>query len=153
MNPSYTITRLSILFLLLVSASNVFGQSKEEIDEKLKQVEKIGVQLVSNQLDAWNSKDIDKFVEPYSDSVKVNAFPNTLNYVGKQTMKEKYKRFFESAPQLKCEIVKRIVFGNKIIDYERITGYKDNWVNEAVAIYTVTNNVISEVCFLNKSIN
>lgn len=153
MKPSYTLTRLSVLLLFLATVSNVLSQSKEEIDEKLRQVEKIGVQLVSNQLGAWNNKDIDKFIEPYSDSVKVKTFPSTLNYIGKQTMKEKYKRLFESAPQLKCEIVKRIVFGNKIIDYERITGYKDNWVNEAVAIYTITNNVISEVCFLNKSIN
>jgi hypothetical protein len=153
MKKQYKIIRISILPLLLVINISSFSQSKEEIDEKLRQVEKIGVQLVSDQLNAWNEKNIDKFLARYSDSVKVKAYPNTLNYVGKQTMKEKYKRSFESAPQLKCEIVKRIIFGNKIIDYERITGYKDNWVNEAVAIYTITNNVISEVCFLNKSIN
>jgi hypothetical protein len=66
-------------------------------------------------------------------------------------MRERYEGFFNATPLLKCEIVKRIVFGNKIIDYERITGYKDNWINETVAIYTITNKKISEVCFLDKT--
>jgi hypothetical protein len=146
----HRITLLFFIFFFLLIAAG-FSQKKEEMDEKLRQIEKIAVQLASDQLAAWNEKDIDKFLAAFSDSVKVKTYPNTLNYMGKQTMKEKYKHFFESAPQLKCEIVTRIVFGNKIIDHELITGYKDNWINEAVAIYTVTNNVISEVCFLNKS--
>jgi hypothetical protein len=159
MKKYHSIKNCLFLCLLFVSLANIaFCQTKEEIavkikevDAKMREIERVSEQLANDQLTAWNNKDIKKFIESYSDSVRVLAYPNTLTYVGKQKLREKYQRFFKEGPQLRCEIVKRIVFGNKIIDYERITGYKDNWVNEAVAIYTIANNKISEVCFLNKS--
>ena len=148
-----------LLFLFFFVLSHIgFSQTKEEIaakikevDTKIKETERIGEQLANDQLIAWNNKDVNGFLESYSDSVRVFSYPNTLNYVGKQKMRERYEGFFNATPLLKCEIVKRIVFGNKIIDYERITGYKDNWINETVAIYTITNKKISEVCFLDKT--
>jgi hypothetical protein len=55
---------------------------------------------------------------------------------------------------LKCEIANRIVFGNKVIDLEKLTGFDksggfpDNWVMDVLVVYTITNDLISEVCFV-----
>ncbi len=142
--------------LLMINFSFAFGQNMEEIREKIKQAEKASEELVKEQLAGYNDKDIDKFLRPYSDSVRVTTFPHTLNYIGKTKMKEIYKRLFKAHPKLKCEIVNRIIFGNKVVDRERITGFDkagrfpDNWVMDALAIYTVNNNVITEVCFVNQ---
>lgn len=103
--------------------------------------------LAQQQLDAYNARDIDAFLAPYADTVKVYYFPNELSMDGKVKMREVYADMFRRTPNLHCELVNRIVMGDKVIDQERITGFGDQ-VFEAIAIYRVAGDRIVEVYFL-----
>lgn len=104
------------------------------------------VNIVQKQLDAYNKRDIDAFMETYSETIKLFDYPNKLISEGKKAMKENYSSFFENVPNLHCEIKKRIVIGNKVIDEEYITANDMNF--SAVAIYEVENGKIVKVTFL-----
>ncbi|WP_281987455.1 nuclear transport factor 2 family protein [Aquimarina aggregata] len=102
--------------------------------------------IVQKQLDAYNARDIDAFLATYSNTIKVFSYPNELNYEGKETMKKSYASFFDSTPDLHCEIKNRIVIGNKVIDEEFLTINGKNYA--AAAIYEVKNGKIVKVTFI-----
>ncbi|MGB5821742.1 MAG: nuclear transport factor 2 family protein [Saonia sp.] len=102
--------------------------------------------IVQKQLDAYNARDIDAFMATYSENIKLFNFPNKLFSEGQEKMRESYAGFFESTPDLNCEIKNRIVIGNKVIDEEYLTINGTNF--SAVAIYEVENGKISKVTFV-----
>lgn len=104
-------------------------------------------ELVQQQLDGYNALNIEAFMEPYSDSMELYTFPNTLNVKGKDKIKEGYISFFEAAPNLHCEVLNRIVNGNIVIDKERVSGLPDGKTIEALAIYEIENGKIQRVYF------
>lgn len=102
--------------------------------------------IVQKNLDAYNARDIDAFMEDYSDSVKLYGYPNTLQTDGKEAMRKSYAIWFEHTPDLKAVVKKRIVIGNKVIDEEQVTA--NGKLFEAVAIYEVENGKIVKVTFI-----
>ncbi|NAY90574.1 steroid delta-isomerase [Muricauda sp. JGD-17] len=102
--------------------------------------------IVQKQLEAYNARDLDAFMDTYSENVKLFNFPNTLFLEGKEKMRERYGSFFENTPDLHCEIKNRIVMGNKVID-EELVMVNGSYIN-AVAIYEVDNGEIVKVTFL-----
>src|SRR5690606_26342169 len=42
--------------------------------------------LAQRQLNAYNLRNIDAFLEPYAEDVEVYQYPNTLQFKGKETM-------------------------------------------------------------------
>lgn len=115
--------------------------------EKRKADEKIAVALVEEQLQAYNKRDIEAFLAPYSDSVELYEFPNTLIGKGKDGMRKEYGSFFRNTPKLHCEIKSRVIQGNTVIDKEHVTGMGDRVV-EALAIYQIENGKIRRVYFV-----
>ncbi|TCK68897.1 hypothetical protein DFQ05_0407 [Winogradskyella wandonensis] len=103
-------------------------------------------EIVQQQLDAYNARDIDAFMATYSNDIKLYNFPNELRTEGQEAMKTSYKGFFENTPDLNCKILKRIVTGNKVIDHELVTANGNTF--KAVAIYEVENGLISKVTFV-----
>lgn len=102
--------------------------------------------IVQNQLNAYNQRDIEAFLNTYSKEVQVFNFPAELRFKGRANMREQYADFFKNTPDLHSEIKNRIVIGNKIIDEEYITMNGINF--SAVAIYEVENGKIAKVTFL-----
>ncbi|MGW9686679.1 nuclear transport factor 2 family protein [Flagellimonas sp. 2504JD1-5] len=102
--------------------------------------------VVQSQLEAYNARDIDAFMATYSDNIELFNFPYKLFQKGASKMKVSYEAFFESTPDLHCEIKNRIVIGNKVIDEEFVTVNGSNF--RAVAIYEVKNGEISKVIFI-----
>ncbi|MDO6472431.1 nuclear transport factor 2 family protein [Maribacter sp. 1_MG-2023] len=103
--------------------------------------------IVQKQLDAYNSRDIDGFLATYSTQAKILSYSGELRSDGTDAMRAGYTDFFNSAPDLHCEIINRIVIGNKVIDEESITANGNTF--KAVAIYEVENNEIVKVTFVN----
>jgi len=103
-------------------------------------------QIVQRQVNAYNARDIEAFMNTYSDTIKVYDFPNTLKYDGKEKMRKTYQSMFERVPNLYCEIKNRITLNNKVIDREYVR-FGDNYAN-VIAIYEVTNGKISKVTFI-----
>lgn len=105
-------------------------------------------ELAQLQLEAYNTKDIDRFLSAYSDSVEVFTFPNKLQYRGIAAMRKNYAGFFERMPAVNCEILSRIVHGQTVIDHEKLTGFENQQLVYAVAIYIVAHGKIQKVYFV-----
>jgi hypothetical protein len=103
--------------------------------------------LVKQQLNAYNARNIDAFVEPYAEDVELYYFPNKLISKGKDAMRKDYGEMFSKLQDLHCEIKSRIIDGNYIIDKESVTGMGKQKI-EATAIYEIKNDKISKVYFL-----
>lgn len=108
--------------------------------------EKSSEHIVQIQLDAYNARDIDAFMNTYSDDIKLYNYPTELRSEGQDSMRQSYAGYFENTKDLHCEIKNRIVVGNKVIDQEYITANGANF--GAVAVYEVGNGKIVKVTFL-----
>ncbi|XVJ67839.1 MAG: amidohydrolase family protein [Lacibacter sp.] len=103
--------------------------------------------LVDQQLAAYNARDIDAFLIPYSDSVELYEYPGKLMGKGKEEMRKMYRGMFQQVTQLHCELVNRIIQGNVIIDHESVSGFGNKPVR-AIAIYTISKGKIQKVEFI-----
>jgi hypothetical protein len=108
--------------------------------------EKAAEHIVQLQLDGYNARDIDAFMDTYSDDIKLYNYPTELRSEGQLAMRSGYASYFENTKDLHCEIKNRIVIGNKVIDQEYITANGSNF--GAVAVYEVSNGKIEKVTFL-----
>ncbi|CAL2103290.1 SnoaL-like domain-containing protein [Tenacibaculum sp. 190130A14a] len=102
--------------------------------------------LAQEQLEAYNKRDIDAFLQPYAKDVKIYTYPDELNYQGIDEMRKRYAPMFKNTPDLHCKITSRIVKGNVVIDEELVTANGNTF--KAVAIYEITNGKISSVRFV-----
>ncbi len=102
--------------------------------------------IVQEQLDAYNARNIEGFLETYTEDVELYNFPAEKRSQGQNEMRKGYTGFFETTPDLHCEIKNRIVIANKVIDEEYITANGNNF--SAVAVYEVESGKIAKVTFL-----
>jgi imidazolonepropionase-like amidohydrolase len=103
--------------------------------------------LAQRQLNAYNLRNIEAFLEPYAEDVEIYNYPNELQSKGKESMRNGYSDMFKRVPNLHCQLVERIVQGNIVIDKERVQF--GNQFIEAVAIYHIENGKIKKVFFIN----
>ena len=104
------------------------------------------VEPVQRQLEAYNARDLERFVAEYADDVRVFRMPSTEPAIsGKAAFSDFYRGRF-GVPALHATILARIVLGNKVIDHERILGIQENPI-EAVAVYEVDSTLIRTVWF------
>ncbi len=103
-------------------------------------------EIVQRQVDAYNARDLERFVATYADSIRIFRMPATEPAIsGKAQLAEVYRARF-GAPSLHAEILYRIVLGNKVIDHERVRGIAQHPL-EAVAVYEVSSGLIANVWF------
>jgi hypothetical protein len=102
------------------------------------------LEVVQEQLDAYNSRDINRFAETFADSIVFREFADCENSIsGKAQLIERFSRYFDESPELRSNLANRVVFGNKIIDHEVITGSRgrpDPF--EVCMVYEVKNGLI-----------
>ena len=105
------------------------------------------VDLVQQQLNAYNAHDLDAFLEPYADDVEIYSTSGKLLMKGKEEMRKTYQ-FITKTPHLYCRLINRIVSGNTVIDHEEI------WIHPGpldlrygVAVYVVEGQKIKRVYF------
>jgi hypothetical protein len=131
--------KFTIGFLLLFVIGTVTAQENIEI---------IANKLAQEQLEAYNNRDIEAFIIPYADDVRVFNFPDQLLYQGKDELYGLYGRMFSRTPDLHCKLVKRMIMGNTVIDQEEVTISKDEPPIRAIAIYKIKEGKIAEVYFI-----
>ena len=120
---------------------------KDGVDLDLEQLLKEDPEeIVQRQVNAYNAKNIEVFLNTYSDDVKIYNFPEVLSIEGKENMRERYSAMFDRVQNLYCEIKNRIVLGNKVIDHEHVH-FGDEY-SDVIAIYEVENGKIAKVTFL-----
>lgn len=125
------------IFFILFFVGVQFSFSQEVISPET---------IVQKQVEAYNNKDIEAFLETYSDDIEIYNFPNSLIMKGKEEMRDVYSEMFDSVKELHCEIKKRIIINNKVIDHEYVK-FDDNF-STVVAIYEVKNDKIIKVTFV-----
>lgn len=108
----------------------------------------ISERLAQEQLVAYNNRDIEAFLVPYSEDVKIYSFQGELMMSGKQAMRERYSTMFANTPDLHCELLNRIVQDDTVIDHEMVTFKADEPPRYAIAIYKIKNEKIAEVYFI-----
>ncbi|MGE5098685.1 MAG: nuclear transport factor 2 family protein [Deltaproteobacteria bacterium] len=102
---------------------------------------------VQRQLDAYNARDLEKFVVEYADDVRVFRPPGIEPILsGKAAFAAHYAANRFNLPELHAEVLNRMVCGNKVIDDERITGLEAQPV-EAIAVYEIADGRIRTVWF------
>lgn len=80
-------------------------------------------EIVQDQLEAYNAKDIDAFMKVFDEDAALYRYGSCdPSAEGSEELREIYSKLFEKSPQLNSEVISRTVIGNKVIDYELITG-------------------------------
>jgi imidazolonepropionase-like amidohydrolase len=102
--------------------------------------------VVQRQVNAYNARNIDAFLDTYADEVELINWNGQLLSRGKDQMRTIYADLFSRTPNLYCKIENRIVAGNKIIDKEHVR-FGNDFV-DAVAVYEVENGKIRKVTFI-----
>ena len=103
--------------------------------------------LAQRQLNAFNIRDVEAFLAPYSPDVEILALDGTVRLKGLDAMRKRYAEIFQKSPRLHCELVRRMAVGSFVLDEERVTGMGDEVVR-AIAIYEVKDGRIAKVRFL-----
>jgi len=124
----------------------IFRQGKMfKANELLKETPE---QIVQRQVNAYNARDIERFLATYSKDVEIYNYPNKLIMKGRAQMKKAYGPMFQQSKHLHCKIVNRIRLGNKIVDSESVIFDPKRKPGRVIAVYTVENGLISKVTFI-----
>ena len=101
--------------------------------------------LVQQQVEAYNARDLERFVACYSDRIEVFRPPASAPAIsGKAQFAEFYASQRFCLPGLRADIVNRMVLDNKVIDHERIFGVREQPL-EVVVAYEIANGLIERV--------
>ena len=133
-----------ILFFLVVTVSAQAQVNNIESKTDTLKVETPEA-VVNLQLEAYNSRDIDKFVATYSDSIEIYK-KGVIIIKGHKQLRETYSKLFDNTPNLYCRIENRILINNKVIDKENVIANERTL--KAVAIYEVMDGKIQKVTFV-----
>lgn len=106
------------------------------------------VPAVQRQLEAYNARDLARFVREYTEDVELFRHPDPTPFlVGRGALAAHFQAHRFSLPALHAQLVGRLVLGNKVIDQERVTGVGETAVDVA-AIYDVTPAGIRRAWFV-----
>lgn len=77
---------------------------------------------VQEQLDAYNARDLERFLACYADDVVVTSADGTAMMSGIDAMRTVYSALFANSPNLRAELGVRFKAGRYVVDEERVTG-------------------------------
>src|ERR1700704_280588 len=103
--------------------------------------------VVQRQLDAYNDRDLERFLAEYSDTVQVFRPPAREPVMsGKAALGAYYAANRFNLPNLRADLVHRIVLGSHVIDHERVHGVREEPF-EVAAVYEVVDGKIQSAWF------
>lgn len=101
------------------------------------------------QLEAYNNRDIEAFMECYSKDCIVEDGKGNILIENKNQMRERYEDLFNSSPNLHCTLVSRTVVGSYVLDEENVVGSRgSSEKSHVIAVYRVSDGLIEHVRFL-----
>ena len=80
------------------------------------------VELAQAQLDAYNARDLEAFLECYAEETQVEDGDGNVLMGDKEAMRGLYGTLFNQSPDLHCELRSRIDLGRFVVDEESVTG-------------------------------
>jgi uncharacterized protein (TIGR02246 family) len=105
--------------------------------------------VVQRQLDAYNARDIERFIESWAPDAQYSEHPASLLASGREAIRARHVERFRE-PNLHGKLVKRMVMGNKVVDQESVTRtFPEGTGNiEVIAIYEIDNGLIAKAWFI-----
>ena len=104
-------------------------------------------QLAQEQLDAYNVRDLARFVACYAEDFALYRPPAAEPVLqGRQALSDHYAKNRFNLPQLQAELLGRLVVGHKVFDHERIHGVRPEPF-EVMAAYEVCDGLIARAYF------
>jgi hypothetical protein len=100
---------------------------------------------VEEQLDAYNARDIERFINCFAPDVVVENASGATILTGLDSLRERYGAMFANSPNLHCRLGQRIRVGDHVIDEEFVTGRNREGAPaeiHAAVIYQVANGKI-----------
>jgi hypothetical protein len=105
------------------------------------------IDIVQQQLEAYNARDLQGFLELFAEEVEVWRMPANLpSLLGRAALGEFYANERFNRPQLHAELVNRIALGDTVVDHERVSGIRETPF-EVIAVYRVSGGLIQSVWF------
>jgi len=101
--------------------------------------------LVQAQLDAYNDRDLDRFLAAYADEVRLYRPPvEAPALIGKPALAAFYRPRRFNVPGVRADLVPRQTSGHLVVDHERIPGLAADPI-EALLVFRVIGGLITEV--------
>jgi len=108
-------------------------------------------QVIQTQLEAYNQRDLTTFASLHAEDVQLYNYGEDTPFLkGRTKVLEVYGDVFNNSPTLHSKLINRIVFDNKVIDHEIISGRKGVPTFELIALYEIENSLIKKVTFIRK---
>ncbi len=112
------------------------------------------LQPVRKQLEAYNNRDISRFVESFSeDIILYDLQSGEVLCEGKDRMIGIYGDMFAQSPKLNCFLLNRIHCGDFVIDEEVVHGIRGNNKVHGTAIYEIKDSLIIKAWFIKGKVN
>lgn len=96
------------------------------------------------QLEAYNARDIERFVKCFTDDVIVEDGAGARLLTGIEAFAASYAAMFAASPALHCRVVHRMRAGSFVVDEERVTGRGDAELH-VIVVYTLRDELIAAV--------
>ena len=105
-------------------------------------------EIVQRQVEAYNARDLDTFVNLHSEDVELYALGGDPILRGRDALRARYRDRFDASPNLHAHIASRIAHGDFVVDHETVSGYHGDQTVSIVAIYRVRDGYIDRVWFI-----
>ena len=100
------------------------------------------------QLESYNARDIDAFMQWWADDCEYYAFPSTLLATGVEAIRARHIERFKE-PDLFGKLLSRLVVGNVVVDHETVQRNFPEGRGEidVICIYEIEKGKISKAWF------
>ena len=104
--------------------------------------------VIQRQLDAYNAKDLERWLSTYAPSAKQYELGGQLLAEGHAQIRARTAQRFNE-PDLHAQLIRREVFGNVVVDHEDVTRTFPEGPGcvELVCVYVVENGLIQSASF------
>ncbi len=103
------------------------------------------LEVVNQRMDHYNHHYFEKFINLYSDSVRVYTYPDIFLASGKDNLESIFKPKF-SSKSIQVKIITQITNGNYVVNQELVT--ESGVDTKYVSIYEVRDGLITTVRFI-----
>ncbi|MEJ1223649.1 nuclear transport factor 2 family protein [Sediminicola sp. 1XM1-17] len=99
--------------------------------------------VVYKQIAAFNARDIESYLDTFTDDIKVYGYGGLRLYQGKDMLRKEFTEYFNSNPDLDYSIKDKIVMDNKVHHEAMITAARTTV--KKTFMYTVVNGKIASL--------
>jgi hypothetical protein len=103
-------------------------------------------ETVQSHIEPFNNRDLDAFAAVFLEDVVVSMYPAEQMYASNANLKKNYAKYYSRTPAVHVEVVNRIVFGNMVIDEEKVT--KGANTKSQATVYEVQDEKIKSMTFI-----